>query len=74
MERKVLADATYINYLSKECIFIIKKLKKSRNFRSYMKVNKYLKNITIYNLEICIKFYNISPSYKKLFFSLRKSF
>ena len=74
ISKKVLTDPTYLNYLSNECIFLINQLNNSEIFRSYMKNSKYLKNITIYNLEICIKLYNIAPSYKSLFFNLVKSF
>ena len=74
ISRKVLTDATYLNYLSNECSSLINQLNNSEIFRSYMKISNYLKNITIYNLEICIKSYNISPSHKSLFFNLVKSF
>ena len=68
LKRKVLQENIYFQYLNDECDSLINFIKRSKLFRFYIKNNNYLKNKTIYNSQICSKYYNISKS-NKIFIS-----
>ena len=70
MTRKFLNDHVYLNHITYECESLIKAINDSEIFISHIQKNGYLKNITIYNSQICLKFYNISKKYKNIIFNL----
>ena len=64
MRRKILNETIHIKYLREQCDFLVSYIKSSIYFQKFIITSSELKNITIYNLKICIKNYNISESNK----------
>ena len=69
MVRKFLNENIYFEHISYECESLIKIVNDSEIFRGYIQMNNYLKNLTYHNVNICLKYYNISKEYKNIVFN-----
>ena len=74
MRRKILNDTIHFKYLSNQCDSLASNINYSIRFKKFIRISSELKNITIYNLKICINNYNISERIKKKIINIINTF
>ena len=63
--RQNLNDSIYYQYMNVECKSFIDRILLSYRFLNYIEIKEYVKNVTSFNLNICINYYNISKADKE---------